>query len=84
MFLTNASFRTGRGPHSSVRVWLNLNSRQEVDALFERWTANGAKVVEPVEDKPWNLREFTVTDLDDNRLRVFYDFKWELSEDRRR
>ena len=84
MFLTNASFRTGRGPHSPVRVWLNLNSRQEVDALFERWTANGAKVVEPVEDKPWNLREFTVTDLDDNRLRVFYDFKWELSEDRRR
>ena len=26
MFLTNASFRTGRGPNSPAIVWLNLNS----------------------------------------------------------
>jgi hypothetical protein len=30
------------------------------------------------EDKPWHLREFRVADLDDNQLRVFYDFSREL------
>ena len=25
-----------------------------------------------------DLREFTAADLDGNRIRVFYDFRWEL------
>jgi hypothetical protein len=37
-----------------------------------------------VEDKPWNLREFRVADLDGNQLRAFYDFNGEMSEERRR
>ena len=84
MFLTNAPFRAVNGPHSPVIVWLNLGSRQDVDGLFERWKEAGAKIVEAVEDKPWNLREFKVADLDGNQLRVFYDFNWEVSEERRR
>jgi uncharacterized glyoxalase superfamily protein PhnB len=56
-----------------VIVWLNLNSKQEVDELFTRWKDTGAKIVEAVEDKTWNLREFRVADLDGNQLRVFYD-----------
>ena len=83
MFLTNGPFRAADGPHSPVIVWLNLNSKQEVDELFERWTAAGARIVEGVEDKPWNLREFRVADPDGNQLRVFYDFNWELREGRR-
>ncbi len=43
-------------------VWLNLNSKQEVDELFERWKDTGAKIIEAVEDKPWNLRDFRVAD----------------------
>jgi predicted lactoylglutathione lyase len=83
MFLTNPSFRAVDGRHSPVIVWLNLTSKQEVDELFERWKAAGARIVESVADKPWSLREFKVADLDGNQLRVFYDFNWEMSEERR-
>src|SRR5918993_4437889 len=74
MFLTNARFRAVHGAKAPVTVWLNLNSRQDVDELFEHWTATGATIVEAVADKPWNLREFRVADPDGNQLRVFYDF----------
>ena len=79
IFLTNPAFRAIDGPKGPVNVWLNLNSRQEVDELFERWQGAKARIVAAVEDKPWNLREFRVADLDGNQLRVFYDFGWELS-----
>ena len=81
MFLTNAPFRAVHGPKSPVIVWLNLNSKQEVDDLFERWNDTGAQIVEVVEDKPWNLREFRVADPDGNQLRN-HDFNWEVSEER--
>jgi uncharacterized glyoxalase superfamily protein PhnB len=83
MFLTNAAFRASHGPNSAVIVWLNLNSTQEVDDLFARWTEAGAAIVEAVEDKPWNLREFRIADPDGNQLRVFYDFNWDVSEEQR-
>ena len=82
MFLTNAAFRTPHGPNSPVIVWLNLNSKAEVDELFDRWKRAGARIIEGVEDKPWHLREFRVSDLDGNHLRVFYDFAWELKQER--
>jgi len=84
MFLTNAAFRAVNGPKSPVIIWLNLNSKQQVDELFERWKNAGAQIIEAVEDKPWNLREFRVADPDGNQLRVFYDFNWELQEEQRR
>jgi len=83
MFLTNTAFRAGARLSNPVVIWLNLNSKQEVDELFERWTLAGAKIIEAVADKPWHLREFTVADLDGNQLRVFYDFNRELPADHR-
>jgi len=55
-------------------IWLNLNSIEEVDALYELWRDRQAKIVSPPESKPWNLHEFTAADLDGNLFRVFYDF----------
>jgi len=80
LFLTNAEFRQSSPLRTPVILWLNLNSRQEADQLFARWQTAGAQVLSPPEDKPWNLREFTIADPDTNRLRVFYDFHWELQE----
>jgi hypothetical protein len=57
----------------------NLGSRDEVDELHRGWSATGAKIAAPPESKPWNLHEFTATDLDGNLLRVFHDFAWEAS-----
>ena len=77
IFLTNASFRQSYGNGGTVVVWLNLNGKHEVDELFNRWRQAGAKILVQPEDKPWRLREFRVADLDDNQLRVFYDFSSE-------
>jgi predicted lactoylglutathione lyase len=81
MFLTNASFRQHYGSRGTVTVWLNLDSKHEVDELYHRWRKAGAKILAGPEDKPWHLREFRVADLDGNQLRVFYDFSWELQQE---
>lgn len=82
MFLTNSAFREFYGTRGPVTVWLNLNSKQEVDELYHRWKQSGAIIVAEAEDKPWNLREFRIADPDGNQLRVFYDFRWELEQAR--
>ncbi len=82
MFLTNAPFRQEYGNGGTVVVWLNLESREEVDELCHRWRAAGAKILADPEDKPWRLREFTAADPDGNQLRVFYDFSWELRQEK--
>lgn len=74
MFLTDRTFRAGHGNVSPVLIWLNLESKEEVDELFEIWNAGGAKIISPPESKPWKLHEFKASDLDGNLFRVFYDF----------
>lgn len=74
MFLTDQAFRAYHGNAVPVLIWLNVNSKEEVDELHERWKASGAKITSPPESKPWKLREFTASDLDGNLFRVFYDF----------
>jgi uncharacterized glyoxalase superfamily protein PhnB len=78
MFLTNAPFRQNYATGGPVMVWLNLDSKEEVDERYNRWQQAGAKIVSEPEDKPWRSCEFRVADLDDNRLRVFYDFSADL------
>ena len=80
IFLTNAAFREGYGNRAPVLIWLNLSSKQEVDDLYEAWSSGAARILSKPESKPWNLHEFTASDLDGNLLRVFYDFNWELAD----
>ncbi|WP_179380528.1 VOC family protein [Jannaschia marina] len=46
---------------------------EDVDAAHEALTARGAEIVEPLEDKHWGLRQFTVQDAWGNRFHVFCD-----------
>jgi uncharacterized glyoxalase superfamily protein PhnB len=80
LFLTDNAFRGEGSTGTPVVIWLNLDSKAEVDALYESWRDRGAQIVAKPESKPWNLHEFTATDLDGNRLRVFYDFAGELPD----
>ena len=77
MFLTNRAFREHHGSGAPVVIWFNLNSKREVDDLYEVWTRSHARIVSRPESKPWKLHEFTVADLDGNLFRVFYDFSSE-------
>lgn len=74
MFLTDRGFRQHHGNAAPVVIWLNLNSKEDVDKLYEAWNAGEARIISPPESKPWNLHEFTASDLDGNLFRVFYDF----------
>ena len=80
IFLTNRAFRAVHGKHEPVLIWLNLDSKQAVDELYEAWRNCGASIASAPESKPWNLHEFTALDLAGNVLRVFYDFAWELAD----
>ena len=42
---------------------------EDVDASHEEFSSRGANIVDPLEEKPWGLRQFTVKDLDGN---IFY------------
>jgi uncharacterized glyoxalase superfamily protein PhnB len=42
---------------------------KDIDASYEELKSIGANIVDPLETKPWGLRQFTVEDLDGN---VFY------------
>ncbi|HYC91027.1 MAG TPA: VOC family protein [Thermoanaerobaculia bacterium] len=73
LFLTNAAFREHYGNSGPVLIWLNLDSREAVDALYRVWHGNQATIVSPPESRPWGLHEFIAADPDGNRMRVFYD-----------
>ena len=74
MFLANQDYRKQYGNVGPALIWLNLESKEEVDELYRVWTAGEARLMTVPESKPWGLHEFTAADLDGNLFRVFYDF----------
>jgi len=74
MFLANTDYRARYGNVGPVLIWLNLNSKEEVDDLYRLWNSSNVSMVSDPESKPWGLHEFTAADPDGNLFRVFYDF----------
>jgi predicted lactoylglutathione lyase len=74
MFLANSDFRKGWGNVGPVLIWLNLESKDEVNDLYRLWSNSKAKLISEPESKPYGLHEFMAKDLDGNLFRVFYDF----------
>jgi len=74
LFLANTDFRKGRGNVGPMLIWLNVDSKVEVDELYRGWSENEAIMDSSPESKPWGLHEFTASDPDGNIFRVFYDF----------
>lgn len=46
---------------------------EDVDAAHAELAGLGAEIVEPLEDKPWGLRQFSVQDLHGNRFHFHHD-----------
>ncbi|MBV9718334.1 MAG: VOC family protein [Candidatus Eremiobacteraeota bacterium] len=56
-------FRKREAPFEPAVHWIFA---PDLDASYEELRSRGANIVEPPEDKPWGLRQFTVSDLDGN------------------
>ena len=59
-------FRKRKPPFEPAVHWVFA---EDIDATYEELKALNANIVDPLEKKPWGLRQFTVQDLDGN---VFY------------
>ena len=58
-------FRRRSEPFEPVVHWIFAEG---IDATHEEFRSSGANIVEPLETKPWGLRQFTVEDLDGHRF----------------
>ncbi len=60
-------------PPGSGALWFNMNSAAEVDQVHSEWASTGVTITAELRTTPYKLREFTATDADGNRIRVFHD-----------
>lgn len=59
-------FRKRARPFEPAVHWVFA---EDIDATYQELKLSGANIAEPLERKPWGLRQFTVKDLDGN---IFY------------
>jgi len=58
-------FRKRARPFEPAVHWIFA---ADIDATYEELRSRGARIVEPLEKKPWGLRQFTLEDIDGNRF----------------
>ena len=46
---------------------------EDIDSSYQELSSFGANIIEPLETKPWGLRQFTVKDLDGNLFYFHHD-----------
>jgi predicted enzyme related to lactoylglutathione lyase len=59
-------FRRRNQPFEPAIHWIFAD---DIDASYAELRSSGANIVDPLEKKPWGMRQFTVEDLDGN---IFY------------
>ena len=60
-------FRKRQPPFEPAIHWIFA---EDVDATYQELQSFGAKIVDPLEKKPWGIRQFTLEDLDGNRFYI--------------
>ena len=63
-------FRKRQTPFEPAVHWVFA---EDIDASYKELQSLGANIVEPLERKPWGLRQFTVKDLDGNLFYFHHD-----------
>ena len=63
-------FRKRQPPFEPAVHWVFA---EDIDASYQELTSSGANIVDPLERKPWGLRQFTVKDLDGNLFYFHHD-----------
>jgi uncharacterized glyoxalase superfamily protein PhnB len=63
-------FRRREPPFEPAIQWVFA---EDIDAWYRELQSSGAKIVDPLERKPWGLRQFTVEDLDGNLFYFHHD-----------
>jgi uncharacterized glyoxalase superfamily protein PhnB len=63
-------FRKRKPPFEPAIHWVFA---EDIDATHQELQSLGANIVEPLEKKPWGLRQFTVKDLDGNLFYFHHD-----------
>ena len=63
-------FRKTTPPFEAVVHWIFAD---DIDSTYMELQSFGAKIVEPLERKPWVLRQFTVEDIDGHRFYFHHD-----------
>lgn len=58
-------FRKRNRPFEPAINWVFA---EDIDGMYEDLQSSGARIIEPLETKPWGLRQFTVEDIDGNRF----------------
>ena len=58
-------FRRRTRPFEPAVHWIFA---PDIDSTYDELRSLGARIVEPLEKKPWGLRQFTVEDIDGNRF----------------
>src|ERR1700733_7203228 len=63
-------FRKTTPPFEAAVHWVFA---EDIEATYNELKSLGANIVEPLEKKPWGLRQFTVKDIDGHRFYFHHD-----------
>jgi len=63
-------FRKRTPPFEPAVHWIFA---EDIDASYQELLSSGANIVEPLETKPWGMRQFTLQDIDGNLFYFHHD-----------